>query len=104
MKCLTHIVLVVMALLLTMSIATAQQVPQPMVRLGNFMEVGNDVFMHLIAATESNYTTVENSDFEKHVRDRPNSRFPDDTAAQVRESDALWFQNRLGVEFRYQKN
>src|SRR5882724_8569374 len=104
MKRLTQIALVGVLVLAMLSLATAQQAPQPVVRLGNFMEVGNDVFMHLIAATEMHYNTVENSDFEANVRDRVTSRFPDDTAAQVRESDAAWFQNRLGVEFRYQKN
>src|SRR3989441_7632037 len=60
--------------------------------------------MHIIAANESNYTTVENSDFEARVRDRVSSRNENDTASQVRESDLLWFQTRLGAEFRYQKN
>src|SRR5207249_3001505 len=50
------------------------------------------------------YTTTQNRDFEGRVRDRTNSRFPTDTAAQLTDSDASWFQNRLGVEARYQKN
>src|SRR3989442_10276731 len=104
MKRLTQIVLVGVLLLAMMSIATAQQAPQSVVRIGNFVEVGNDVFMHIIAATESRYLTMENRDFEKHVRDRPNSRFPGDTALQSTDFDGLYFQNRLGVEFRYQKN
>jgi hypothetical protein len=104
MKRLTQIGLVGVLLLAMMSIATAQQAPQPVVRLGNFIEVGNDVFMHIIAATESRYLTMENRDFEAHVRDRPNSRFPGDTALQSTDYDGLYFQNRLGVEFRYQKN
>src|SRR5712691_1937397 len=104
MKRLTQITLVGVLLLAMMSIATAQQAPEPVVRLGNFFEVGNDVFMHLIATVDARYITVENRDFEKHVRDRPTSRNNNDTAAQVSDSDAAWFLNRLGVEFRYQKN
>jgi hypothetical protein len=104
MKRLTQIALVGVLVLAVASLATAQRAPEPVVRVGNFFEVGNDVFMHLIAATEMHYDTVENRDFEKHVRDRVDSRFPDDTAAQVSDSDAAWFQNRLGVELRYQKN
>src|SRR5712691_11700502 len=104
MQRVTQLGLVGVLVLAVASIAAAQQEPQPVVRVGNFFEVGNDVFMHLIAATEMHYNTVENRDFEKHVRDRVNSRFPDDTAAQLSDSDAAWFQNRLGVEFRYQKN
>jgi len=104
MKRLTQIALVGVLLLAMMSIATAQQVPQPVVRLGNFIEVGNDVFMHLIATSNIYYTTVENRDFEKNVRDRTLSRFLNDTAAQLSESDASWYLNRIGVEARYQKN
>ena len=32
--------------------ATAQQALQPVVRLGNFLEVDNDVFMHIIASAD----------------------------------------------------
>jgi hypothetical protein len=104
MKRLTQIAMVGIFLLAVVSIAGAQQELQPVVRLGNFMEVGNDLFMHLIATTDIRYITVENRDFEQNVRDRPNSRFPNDTAAQVSDSDASWFLNRIGVEARYQKN
>jgi len=104
MKRLTQIALVGILLLAMMSIAVAQQAPQPVVRLGNFFEVGNDVFMHLIATVDARYVTMENRDFESNVRDRVNSRFPDDTAAQSTDADASWFLNRLGVEARYQKN
>src|SRR6266542_7121664 len=76
----------------------------PILRIGNFIEVGNDVFMHIIAASDIRYITVENRDFEQHVRDRPNSRFPGDTAAMSTDSDASRFLNRIGAEFRYQKN
>jgi hypothetical protein len=104
MQRVTQLGLVGVLVLAMASLATAQQEPQPVVRLGNFTEVANDVFMHIIAATESHYVTVQNRDFEEHVRDRPNSRFPNTTVAQATDADALWFQNRLGVEFRYQKN
>jgi hypothetical protein len=104
MKRLIQIAMVGVFLLAVVSIAGAQQALQPVVRLGNFMEVSNDVFMHLIATVDARYITVQNRDFEQNVRDRPNSRFPNDTAAQVSDSDASWFLNRIGAEFRYQKN
>ena len=46
MKRLTQIALVGVFLLAVVSIAVAQQALQPVLRLGNFIEVGNDVFMH----------------------------------------------------------
>jgi len=67
-------------LLGVVSLAAAQQVSQPVVRLGNFLEVGNDVFMHIIGSADIRYKTVQNFDFENRVRDRTNSRSPSDTA------------------------
>src|SRR5215475_8954778 len=104
MKRLTQIALVGIFLLAVVSIAGAQEALQPVYRLGNFLEVGNDVFMHFIATVDARYVTVQNRDFEQNVRDRTNSRFPDDTAAQSTDADAAYFQNRIGVEARYQKN
>ena len=101
MRRLTQIALVGVLVLAAVSLATAQRAPEPVARIGNFIEVGNDVFMHIIAHSESRYLTMENRDFEKHVRDRPNSRFPGDTTTQPSDFDGLYFQNRLGVEFRY---
>jgi hypothetical protein len=85
------------------SLAGAQQMPQPMVRLGDFIEVGNDVFMHIMASTDIRYKTIENDDFEKRVRDRTASRNPGDTATQDL-GDLTFAELRLGAEFRYQKN
>jgi len=104
MKRLTQIALVGVVLLVGMSIAAAQQVPQPVIRLGNFIEVGNDLFMHIIATTDIRYITVHNRDFEDRVRDRVLARNPNDTPSQVSDGDFSWFLNRLGAEFRYQKN
>src|SRR6266508_3936638 len=99
-----QIALVCVVMLGVVSLATAQQVPQPMVRLGNFIEVGNDVFMHIIAAADIRYKTVENFDFENRVRDRTNSRSPTNTPSRGSDSDLSYAELRLGAEFRYQKN
>jgi hypothetical protein len=86
------------------SLATAQQVPQPMVRIGNFMEVGNDVFMKIMATADIRYKTTENWDFASDVRDQPNSRFPTSSTSHEGEGDLTFAELRLGVEARYQKN
>jgi hypothetical protein len=104
MKRLCQIAIVGVFLLAVVASAGAQQTLQPVVRLGNFTEVANDLFMHIIGTIDARYITVENRDFEQNVRDRTNSRFRTDTAAQVTDSDAAWFLNRFGVEARYQKN
>src|SRR6266436_3635194 len=90
-------------LVLAASLAGAQQMPQPMVRLGDFIEVGNDVFMHIMASADIRYKTIENDDFEQRVRDRTSNRGPGSTDAQDL-ADATWAELRLGAEFRYQKN
>jgi hypothetical protein len=84
--------------------ATAQQAPQPVVRLSNFLEVGNDVFMHLIASADIRYKTVHNYDFDHSTRDRTPDRNPSSTGSQEGESDLSYAELRFGVEARYQKN
>src|SRR5262249_26975889 len=84
--------------------APAAPEPQPVVRLGNFIEVGNDVWMHILATADVRYSTVENRDFERRVRDRAGSRNPESTSSQVSESDGNWILLRFGGDWRYQKN
>ena len=104
MRRLTQLVFVGALLLLMVSLAAAQQAMQPVYRLGNFIEVGNDVFMHIIATADTRYNTVENLDFEKRIRDQVLSRNPSSTAQQETESDLLYSELRFGADFRYQKN
>src|ERR671936_751774 len=92
MRRVTQIALVGVLVLALASLAAAQgtlQVPsgtpQPAVRLGNFIEVGNDVFMHIIAGGDFRYQTTTNFDFERKVRDRVASRNPEDTVGQTGE-------------------
>src|SRR6266567_4293409 len=111
MKRLTQITLVCVLMLAVASLAAAQgtlQVPsgtpQPSMRFGNFIEVGNDVLMHIIATTDFRYNTTTNFDFERKVRDRVASRNPQSTIEQGGESDEFWMLSRFGVDFRYQKS
>src|SRR5215510_16370353 len=98
MRRLTQLVLIVVVVLGAATLAAAQQAMQPVVRLGNFLEVGNDVFMHIIGTADIRYKTVQNFDFENRVRDRTNGRSPSDTAAQESDSDLSYAELRLGVE------
>jgi hypothetical protein len=111
MKRLTQIALVCVLMLAVTSLAAAQgtlQVPsgaaQPAVRFGNFIEVGNDILMHIIATNQFTYQTTTDFDFEKNVRDRVASRNPQSNINQGGESDTLWMLTRFGVDFRYQKS
>src|SRR5712691_13211689 len=90
MRRVTQLVLMGVVVLAMASMAAAQArppapaaaEPQPVVRLGNFIEVGNDVWMHILATADIRYSSVENQDFEHRVRDRTSSRNPESTSAQ----------------------
>jgi hypothetical protein len=91
-------------ILAVVSVAAAQQAPQPVVRLGNWVEVGNDVLMHIIGTADIRYRTVHNYDFANRVRDRVPGREPGNTAVHEGDFDGSYAELRLGAEFRYQKN
>jgi hypothetical protein len=86
------------------SLVAAQQTLQPVYRLGNFIEVGNDVWMHIIATADMRYVTAENLDFEKRIRDQTLSRNPSSTAQHETEGDLFYGEMRFGADFRYRKN
>ena len=104
MKRLTQIALVGVFLLAVVSTAVAQQTLQPVVRLGNFIEVGNDLFMHIIATADMRYNVNENVDFEKRIREQTTSRSPSSTAQHETETDLFYSELRFGADFRFQKN
>ena len=111
MRRVTQIALVSVLMLAIASLAAAQgtfQVPggaaQPAIRLGNFIEIGNDIFMHIIATNDFRYQTTTNFDFDSNVRDRVSSRNEQSTIEQSGESDVFWLLSRLGADFRYQKS
>ena len=104
MRRLTQGTLVGVLLLMGVSLTTAQQAPQPVLRLGNFIEVGNDLFMHIIASADLRYKTAQNLDFEGRIRDQTASRSPTSTLQHETEGDLLYAELRFGVDFQYQKN
>lgn len=103
-KLLASITWVVVWSFVCVSSVVAQQTPQPVVRTGNFIEVANDVFMHIIATADIRYITAQNLDFESRIRDQATSRSPTNTAQHATEGDLSYAELRLGVDFRYQKN
>lgn len=104
MRRVSHLTLLSLLVLAIASSATAQQTPQPVVRMGNWIEIGNDVFMHIIGTADIRYKTTQNYDFESNVRDRVPGRDPSNTSAHEGEADLSWAELRLGAEFRYQKS
>jgi len=111
MKRHVQITLIGVVILAVASLAAAQgtlQVPtgtpQPTMRFGNFIEVGNDVLMHIIASSEFVYNTTTQWDFERKVRERVPNRTDTATDNNRGGTDTFWMQSRFGVDFRYQKS
>jgi hypothetical protein len=104
MKRIMQLALVCVMVLSVVTLAVAQQVPQQVIRLGDWVEMGSEAFMNLIGTADLRYRTVRNYDFEDDIRDRVQSRDPFSTAVQSQELDGFWVQAQFGVDFMYQKN
>jgi hypothetical protein len=104
MKRVRQLALACVTVLALVSIAAAQQMPTPVVRLGDWVEVGNEVFMNIIATNDWRYNTTTNYDFESDIQDRTATRSPQATVTHTGSGDFLWGEIRLGVDMRYQKN
>jgi hypothetical protein len=84
-------------------LATAQQATQTVARVGNFIEVAPDVFMHIIATGDMRWRTGSNYDFENRVQERIETREINDTSVMRQDCDCLHFQAHFGVDMRYKK-
>jgi hypothetical protein len=104
MRRMTRLILASALVLAVVSIAAAQQVPQPVTRMGDWVEVGNEVFMNIIATNDWRYQTTHNYDFENDIQDRTASRSPQATVTHQGSGDFLFGEIRFGVDMRYQKN
>jgi hypothetical protein len=90
--------------LVLVTVAAAQQKPEPVIRIGDWVEIGNEAFMNIIAGGDMRYNTAHNMDFEDKVRDRTPDRDPFSTVNINQQTDAFFVQARWGADFRYQKN
>ena len=80
MKRFVCLALICAAVLAVAPIAMAQQKPEPVIRLGDWLEIGNEVFMNIIAAGDIRHNNSYEMDFESRIRDRSNNRDPFDTS------------------------
>ena len=103
MKRSTQLTAASILMLALVSVATAQT-PAPVIRLGDWVEVGNEVFMNFIATSDIRYRATDNWDFEDDIRDRVMSRNPTSSLLYNGEGDFTQVEARLGVDMRYQKN
>ena len=76
MKRFTRLALACVIVLMMVTMAAAQTAPTPVTRIGDWVEIGNETFMNIIANSDIRYFVVHNMEFEGDVRDVPTSRNP----------------------------
>jgi hypothetical protein len=89
-------------MLAVVSLAAAQA-PTTVARVGNYIEVAPDVFMHIIATGDLRWRVGNNYEFEDRVQDRVATREINDTAVMSQDCDCVHFQAHFGVDMRYKK-
>ncbi len=91
-------------LLAVASIAVAQDAPVPVTRLGDYLEIADDVWVNFLFTTEFNYVTNHNQDFEGDIRDRSATRSNASSLVQSGECDCLYTASQIGAHIRYKRN
>jgi hypothetical protein len=93
------------ALVLSLAaIAGAQQVPQPVLRMGNAIELADDVWVNFIGTGDLRYQFTHNTDFESDIEDRTPTRDNTATVAHGGTGDVWWLEARLGADMQYKKH
>jgi hypothetical protein len=78
--------------------------PKPVVRVGNWVEVGDDVFVHFILSNTMEYQTTTNLDFERKIQDGTASANGQSSATYIGQGDHFQNEARIGLDFKYKKN
>ncbi len=90
--------------LLMAGVAVAQQAPVPVVRMGNAIELGEDLWVDFGGGAELRYQFSHNPDFESDIRDRPSSRSNTATSPHGGTADIWFAQAQLSVDAQYKKH
>ncbi len=85
------------------AVAVAQQAPTPVVRMGDWIEIGDDAWMNITGNIDTRYITWHNNDFEDGVQDIVGSRNPTSSTVTGGIGDLLEVEVRFGADFRYKK-
>ncbi len=85
------------------SIAVAQQVPTPVVRMGDWIEIGDDAWMNITGNIDFRAITTHNFDFEDDIRDVARTRNPNSSTVTSGQHDGIEMETRWGADFRFGK-
>jgi hypothetical protein len=101
-------VAVVLVCVLALSLAPAalaqDSAPQPVVRMGDWVEIGDELFVNFIASVTGHYQTTTNLDFEGDVQDGTATTDCQSSSCYVGQGDHLQNESRFGVDLMYKKN
>jgi len=86
------------------AVAGAQQVPQPVLRLGNAIELADDLWVDFIGTGDMRFQFTHNTDFEGDIQDRTPTRDNTATVAHGGTGDIWWMEARLGANMQYKKH
>lgn len=85
------------------AVVVAQQTPTPVVRMGDWVEIGDDAWMNITGNIDARYITWHNSDFEDDVQDTVGERNPTSSTVTGGIGDLFEAEIRFGADFRYKK-
>ena len=103
-------VVVGLACMLAMSGASAalaqeeDTTPEPVVRMGDWVEIGDDLFVNFIITNTMEYQTTTNYDFEGDIQDGTATTDCQSSACYAGQGDHFWNEGRIGFDVRYKKN
>ena len=85
-------------------VAAAQSTPEPVVRMGDWIEIGDDAWMNIIGANTMRYRWTDNLDFDSDVQDKPGTTNLSSGSCLESECDIFQIETRFGADFRYKKD
>ena len=86
------------------AVAGAQTVPQPVVRMGQSIELADDVWVNFIGQGDIRFQSTHNRDFESDIRDRTPSRDNTSTVPHGGSGDIWYMEARFGADMQYKKH
>jgi hypothetical protein len=102
-------VAVVLGCVLTLSLASAavaaeDSTPKPVVRMGDWVEIGDDLFVNFIISITGHYQTTTNLEFEGDIQDGTATTDCQSSSCYVGQGDHLQNESRIGFDVMYKKN
>ena len=86
------------------AVVGAQNMPEPVVRMGQSIELAPDVWVNFIGQADIRFQYVHNRDFEDDIRDRVTSRDNTATSNHGGSADIWYVEARFGADMKYRKN